>query len=112
MLPRSRAIQAIKPALRPIQPLQSGSRQSRRAYASTRPDAPGAYNSRVPIIAVGSVLAFVPFYYVFHSTKPAASGNAEITEARRQGNPANEYRDPRDSPVKTLEQQKKARGSN
>ncbi|OAG34244.1 hypothetical protein AYO21_11591 [Fonsecaea monophora] len=60
-------------------------------------------------IAIGCVLAFVPFYYLFHSTKPAASGNAAITEARRQGDPSTEYRDPRDSPVKTLEQQKKVK---
>ncbi|OAL38265.1 hypothetical protein AYO20_02324 [Fonsecaea nubica] len=114
MAPRSRALQTLKPLFNPfpsksLQTSRIAPRHSQRTYASTstRPNVPGTYNSRVPLIAIGSVLAFVPFYYLFHSTKPAASGNAAITEARRQGDPSIEYRDPRDSPVKTLEQQKK-----
>ncbi|KIW85274.1 hypothetical protein Z517_00664 [Fonsecaea pedrosoi CBS 271.37] len=116
MAPRSRALQSLKPLFNPVpsqslQTSRTASRHAQRTYASTptRPNVPGTYNSRVPLIAIGSVLAFVPFYYLFHSTKPAASGNAAITEARRQGDPSTEYRDPRDSPVKTLEQQKKAK---
>jgi hypothetical protein len=41
-----------------------------------------------------------------HSDKPAGSGQAEIKEARREKGTANEFRDPRDSDVKTLEQKK------
>ncbi|EXJ66933.1 uncharacterized protein A1O5_10128 [Cladophialophora psammophila CBS 110553] len=115
MSPRTRAAQAYKPALASIQFIQAGARQTaRRAYAEkaapTRPDAPRDMSSSIPLIATGGILAFLPFYYLFHSTKPSASGNAEMTQARRQGNPANEYRDPRDSPAKTLKQKKAKEG--
>jgi hypothetical protein len=56
---------------------------------------------------VGGALALcIPFYYIMHSDKPAGSGQAEIKEARREKGTANEFRDPRDSDVKTLEQKK------
>ncbi|KIW95693.1 uncharacterized protein Z519_04278 [Cladophialophora bantiana CBS 173.52] len=97
MSPRTRAAQAYKPALASVQFIQAGARQTtRRAYAvkaaPTRPGAPRDMSSSIPL------------------TKPSVSGNAEMTQARRQGDPANEYRDPRDSPAKTLEQKKAKRG--
>ncbi|EXJ90977.1 hypothetical protein A1O1_04084 [Capronia coronata CBS 617.96] len=52
------------------------------------------------------VLAIVPFYYIFHSNKVAGSEHAKIQESRRKHGTSNETRDPRDSPVKTLGQQK------
>jgi hypothetical protein len=51
-------------------------------------------------------MLYVPIYYFAHTDKPSASGNAEITDARRKGDPSKQYRDPRDSTVKTLEQKK------
>lgn len=57
-------------------------------------------------IVIGAVIAAIPFYYFFHSDKPPGDGQAAIKEARRQGNPSQEFRDPRDSDVKTLEQKK------
>jgi hypothetical protein len=43
---------------------------------------------------------------MFHSDKSPGSGQAEIKERRRKGDPSKEYRDPRDSGVKTLEQKR------
>jgi hypothetical protein len=54
------------------------------------------------------VFAAVPGYYFLHSDKSARSGRAAIEEHRAQDNhdASKEHRDPRDSPVKTIEQKK------
>jgi hypothetical protein len=51
-------------------------------------------------------LAIVCGYYFLHSDKAPGSGQAQIKEMRRKGDPSNEYRDPRDSGVKTPEQKR------
>ena len=51
-------------------------------------------------------MAIVPGYYFLHTDKAAGSGQAAIKEARRSEGTKDEKRDPRDSPVKTLEQKK------
>lgn len=61
-------------------------------------------------MAVGAIIACVPFYYFLHSDKQPRSEQAAIKEARRQGDPSKEFRDPRDSSVKTLEQKKAKEG--
>ena len=46
-------------------------------------------------------------YYFLHSDKAPGSGQAQIKEIRRSDlQPQDEYRDPRNSGVKTLEQKK------
>ena len=46
-------------------------------------------------------------YYFLHSDRSPGEGQARIKEVRREKeDPRNEYRDPRDSGVKTLEQKK------
>ena len=57
-------------------------------------------------LVVAGIVTFVPFYYYFHSDKEPRSEHAAMKEARRQGDPSEEYRDPRDSPVKSLEDKK------
>jgi hypothetical protein len=54
--------------------------------------------------------AYLPFYYFSHTNKVGGSENAKITQARREGDPSNEYRDPRDSSVKTIEQKRERDG--
>lgn len=58
--------------------------------------------------ALGAAVCWLPFYYFFHADKPFASEQAKIKQARREKGTANEVRDPRDGPIKTLGQQKKA----
>ena len=55
-------------------------------------------------LALAGIVAFVPFYYIFHSNKSPGSEQAAIKQKRRAGDYSNEHRDPRDSDVKTLEQ--------
>ena len=58
---------------------------------------------------MAAILAIVPGYYFYHSGRAPAVGNEAYTKNRREGNASQEYRDPRDSGVKTLEQ-KQAKG--
>ena len=60
-----------------------------------------------PSVAVGAAVLGLFGYYFAHSSKDPGSGQAEQKEARRQGDPSQEHRDPRDSPVKSLEDKKK-----
>ncbi len=48
----------------------------------------------------------VPGYYFLHADRVPNNGNAAIKAARRENGSHNEYRDPRDSGVKTLDQKK------
>lgn len=63
------------------------------------------------IAAIG-VVVLVPLYYFAQGTKgtgkklPGEGGQAEIKEKRREHGTENEYRDPRDSGVKTTGQDK------
>lgn len=67
-----------------------------------------AFVADVNRIAVGTLMACVPFYYFYHSNKAPNSEKKAMAEARRNGGgPSTEYRDVRDSPVKTLEDKKK-----
>ena len=85
----------------------------RRHYAaelpkSTNPN-PARGNAFQPAyIAVAVVFAAVPGYYFLHSDRSAGAGRAAMQEARAKDDhhPSKEYRDPRDSGVKTLEQKK------
>lgn len=61
-------------------------------------------------IAAGALVFSVPAYYIMHSDKPSASEQAKIKEKRRQQGTEGEHRDPRDSPVKTLEQKRAKEG--
>ncbi|ETI22724.1 hypothetical protein G647_06800 [Cladophialophora carrionii CBS 160.54] len=109
-------IQGLKPAARSNHFLRTQrlQLQSRRTYAEkaapVRSDQPRDWTSRLPLILLAGVAAYLPFYYLSHTDKPGASENAKMTEARRQGNPANERRDPRDSSVKTIEQKRERDG--
>ncbi|KAK4942316.1 hypothetical protein LTR10_017923 [Elasticomyces elasticus] len=108
VLRRASALQACRSA-RP-QPIGQRYFQTTRSRfgekaAPSRPEAQDK-NSRLPMFAVGGVIALIPFYYIFHSNKPAASEHTKIKEKRREVGTHNETRDPRDSPVKTLEQKK------
>lgn len=63
-------------------------------------------------ITVGTVFALVPFYYFFQSDRSPNSEKQAIAEGRDQakkegGGPGKEYRDVRDSPVKTLEDKRR-----
>ena len=64
------------------------------------------------------MLAFIPIYYLSQGTGgtgdklPGEGGQAEIKQKRREEGTANEYRDPRDSGVKTLADKAKKEGSN
>ena len=58
---------------------------------------------------LGAVLTIVCGYYFLHSDKSPGSGQAAIKEIRRSddtASPQNEYRDPRDSGVKTPQQKR------
>ncbi|KIW47776.1 uncharacterized protein PV06_00439 [Exophiala oligosperma] len=83
----------------------------KRTYAEkaapSRPEAQHQ-NSRLPLYALAAAVSFVPFYYIFHSNKSFGSEKTKIQQARREKGTEYEFRDPRDSPIKTLEQQKKA----
>ncbi|ERF76471.1 hypothetical protein EPUS_06133 [Endocarpon pusillum Z07020] len=87
--------------------------QAARAYA----DIPKANQTtpltrnNIPLIAAAALAAAIPSYYFIHSNKVPASGQSEIREARDKGDPSKEYRDPRDSDVKTLEDKKRKYGS-
>ena len=62
----------------------------------------------IPSIAVGSVMAAVPFYYFYHSKKSPSSEKKAMAEAGKNGGgPSTEFRDVRDSPIKTLEDKKR-----
>ena len=69
-----------------------------------------ANNSLSCRFALAALLALLPGYYFLHSGKAPGSGQAEIKERRRGGDPSKEYRDPRDGGVKTLEQKKAKEG--
>ncbi|EXJ58300.1 hypothetical protein A1O7_05725 [Cladophialophora yegresii CBS 114405] len=121
MVPRSALqmrlpIQMLKPAARSNHFLQTQRLQfqSRRTYAEkaapVRSDQPRDWTSRLPLLLLAGVAAYIPFYYFSHTDKPGGSENAKLTQARREGNPANERRDPRDSSVKTIEQKRERDG--
>ncbi|KPI37212.1 uncharacterized protein AB675_1564 [Cyphellophora attinorum] len=85
----------------------------RRHYAAELPKStnpqPSRGNGFSPVfLGVAAVFAFVPAYYFLHSDKSARSGRAAIEEHRAQDNydATKEFRDPRDSGVKTIEQKK------
>ncbi|KAI1618134.1 hypothetical protein EDD37DRAFT_606083 [Exophiala viscosa] len=108
VLHRASALQACRSAR--LQPAGRRLFQTTRSRfgekaAPSRPEAQDK-NSRLPLFAVGGLIALFPFYYIFHSDKPAASEHTKIKEKRREVGTHNETRDPRDSPVKTLEQKK------
>jgi len=53
-------------------------------------------------------MAAVPFYYFYHSNRSPRAGQKDAAERRENGNgPGSEYRDVRDSPIKTLEDKKR-----
>ena len=58
-------------------------------------------------LAAGGGILVLFCYYFLNSNKSPGSGQAAIKEARRQGDPSQETRDPRDSGVKTLEDKRK-----
>jgi hypothetical protein len=58
-------------------------------------------------ITLAVILTIVPAYYFLHSNRAPASGYQSRKEARIGTDPSKEYRDPRDSGVKTLEQKRK-----
>jgi hypothetical protein len=59
------------------------------------------------VIGAAILFALIPGYYFLHSDKSPGSGQAQIKEIRRSDpQPQNEFRDPRDSGAKTLEQKK------
>jgi len=60
-------------------------------------------------MVAGLVAVFLPLYYLSQGTKgigdkSPGTGQASIKEIRREKGTENEYRDPRDSGVKTLGQ--------
>lgn len=65
-------------------------------------------NAQPRFYGLGGVLAIVCGYYMLHSDKAPGSGQAKQKELRREGTvpPEQEYRDPRDSGAKTLEQKR------
>ncbi|KAL6241241.1 hypothetical protein RBB50_011920 [Rhinocladiella similis] len=106
-----RRIPAQTQTLRTVRTQSHPQHASRRTYAEkaapSRPEAQHQ-NSRLPLYALGAAVCWLPFYYFFHADKPFASEQAKIKQARREKGTANEVRDPRDGPIKTLGQQKKA----
>ena len=58
-------------------------------------------------VAIGALFAAIPGYYIANSSKSPGSGQAQRKEARRNGDPSTEFRDTRDSPVKTMADKKK-----
>ena len=69
---------------------------------------PPTLSDIVSRIAAGSILVAFPGYYIFHSDKNPGAGQAFKKETRRNGSdPSQEFRDLRDSPVKTLEDKKR-----
>ncbi|KAK5062525.1 hypothetical protein LTR84_004598 [Exophiala bonariae] len=64
------------------------------------------FTNRWPLMVAGALVFSVPVYYIMHSDKPSASEQAAIKEKRRKHGTEDEHRDPRDSPVKTLEQKR------
>ncbi|KIW17122.1 hypothetical protein PV08_04313 [Exophiala spinifera] len=64
--------------------------------------------ARIPLYILGAAAVFFPFYYYVHSGKPPRSEQATVEQLRRERGTEHEYRDPRDTPIKTLERKKKA----
>jgi hypothetical protein len=62
--------------------------------------------TRYRFAAAAAILIF-PGYYFMNSDRAPGQGQAAIKEHRRAGGAGEEYRDPKDSPVKTLEDKKK-----
>lgn len=57
-------------------------------------------------VGLGGLFALVSGYYFLHTPRSPNEGHSAIQEKRKEQGTQNEYRDPRDSGVKTLEQKK------
>ncbi|ERF71216.1 hypothetical protein EPUS_07899 [Endocarpon pusillum Z07020] len=80
-----------------------------RSGRSVNPNKPSTNN--IPIIVIGVIVAAIPSYYFINSNKTPAFRQSKIREALNKGDPSNEYREPRDNDVKTLEDKKRKQGN-